>query len=154
MDAPRERVRPMTYPPQSSLRPPIPRKESGFTLIEVMVSLLIFSLGVLGMVAMQTKAITYAVDAEDRSRAALLASELVAAMWAEGTNNPTIYSNGTWQTHVADVTKSGLPNGLGTVEPTTDSSTQIKTTKVTITWRAPSKASTEKNTYFTQVVIP
>ena len=142
----------MTYPCQSPMRRPTARKESGATLIEVMVSLLIFSLGVLGMVAMQAKAIAYAVDAEDRSRAAMLASEIVAAMWSEGTDSPGIYD--TWLERVADTTVSGLPNATGAIASTTDSSTHIKTTKVTITWRSPSKASTETNTYFTQVVIP
>lgn len=152
MDAPRERVHPMIYPPKPAMRVPIPRKELGSTLIEVMVSLLIFSLGVLGMVAMQGKAITYAVDAEDRSRAAMLASEIVAAMWSEGTDSPGIYD--TWLTRVADAKVSGLPNATGQIASTTDSGTHIKTTKVTITWRSPSRGSTETNTYFTQVVIP
>jgi type IV pilus assembly protein PilV len=122
--------------------------QAGVALIEVMVSLLIFSLGVLGVVAMQGKAITYTVDAENRSRAALLASEIVASMWLEGTTSPTTLT--TWASRVTDATVSGLPNATPTVS--TDTTTSITT--VTITWRAPSKASTESSTYFTQVVIP
>lgn len=122
--------------------------QQGVALIEVMVSLLIFSLGVLGMVAMQGKAITYTVDAENRSRAAMLANDIVASMWLEGTTSPTTLT--TWASRVTDATVSGLPNATSTVS--TDTTTSITT--VTITWRAPSKASTENSSYFTQVVIP
>jgi len=122
--------------------------QNGSALIEVMVSLLIFSLGVLGMVAMQGKAVSYAVDAEDRSRAALLASEIVAAMWLEGTTSPSIKAD--WEDRVKNAAALGLPNA--TPDVTTDDTTKVTT--VTITWRAPSKASSETSSYFTQVVIP
>lgn len=128
------------------------QRQAGATLIEVLVSLLIFSLGVLGMLAMQAKAISYAVDAEDRSRAAVFANEIIAAMWAEGTASPSIET--AWKARVANATAAGLPNALGSLQTTTDATTGIKTTQVTITWRAPSKASSASNTYFTQVVIP
>lgn len=128
------------------------RTQSGATLIEVLVSLLIFSLGVLGMLAMQAKSISYAVDAEDRSRAANLANEIVATMWAEGSASPSTES--AWKTRVASPTSAGLPNATGTILTTIDTTTGIKTTKVTVTWRAPSKSASETNSYFTQVVIP
>lgn len=128
------------------------RAQSGATLIEVLVSLLIFSLGVLGMLAMQAKSISYAVDAEDRSRAANLANEIVATMWAEGSAAPSTES--AWKTRVANPTSAGLPNATGTILTTTDTTTGIKTTKVTVTWRAPPKSASETNSYFTQVVIP
>ena len=47
-------------------------------LIEVLVSILIFSFGVLGLIGLEASAINYSVDAEDRSRAALFASEISA----------------------------------------------------------------------------
>lgn len=126
--------------------------QSGATLIEALVSLLIFSLGVLGMLAMQAKAISYSVDAEDRSRAAMFANEIIAAMWAEGTASPSTET--AWKARLANATVAGLPNALGSLQTTTDSITGIKTTQVTITWHAPSKSSGVSNTYFTQVVIP
>lgn len=138
----------MLYLPHTSKLWTTRKHQQGVALIEVMVSLLIFSLGVLGMVAMQGKAITYTVDAENRSRAAMLANDIVASMWLEGTSSPTTQT--TWEGRVADASVSGLPNATPTVS--TDATTKITT--VTITWRAPSKASSEKSTYFTQVVIP
>ncbi|MCX7276525.1 MAG: type IV pilus modification protein PilV [Burkholderiales bacterium] len=124
-------------------------EQAGFALIEVLVSLLMFSLGVLGLVAMQTKATGYAVAAEDRTRAAMLANEIIACMWAEQSTSPSTLT--AWAARVADPTVSGLPNATSSVS--TDSSTGITT--VTITWKSPSKLSTEASSkYFTYVVIP
>jgi type IV pilus assembly protein PilV len=140
----------MLYLSPSSKRRTTRRHQQGVALIEVMVSLLIFSLGVLGLVAMQGKAITYTVDAENRSRAALLASEIVASMWLEGTNFPSQTTQTAWKGRVADATVSGLPNATADVQHPDANGV----TKVTITWRAPSKTGTENSSYFTQVVIP
>jgi len=130
-------------------RPGQARAEAGFALIEVLVSLLLFSLGVLGMVAMQAKASNYSVDAEDRSRASRMANELVASMWAEQKTAPSTLTQ--WTSRVADPTVSGLPNGVGTAG--TDNTTGVTT--VTITWKAPSKTSSDNtSTYFTQLVLP
>nr|WP_315465622.1 prepilin-type N-terminal cleavage/methylation domain-containing protein [uncultured Rhodoferax sp.] len=127
---------------------PLTHRQRGATLIEVLVSLLISSLGVLGMVAMQTKSVAYAVDAEDRSRAAALVNQLVADMWLEGTNAPSTLS--AWKSRVSDASVSGLPNGVGATASTTASG--ITTTTITVTWRAPSQTS--NNTYYSKVVIP
>jgi len=108
-------------PPDSRRRFTTRRKQTGATLIEVMVSLLVFSVGVLGMVAMQGKATTYAVDSENRSRAALLANEIVAAMWAEGTAAPSTQT--AWLARVKDPAVSGLPDANGVLSPSTDEAT-------------------------------
>lgn len=52
----------------------------GFTLLEVLVSLLVFSLGVLALVAMQATATRMATDARERSTATFLADQLLARM--------------------------------------------------------------------------
>lgn len=48
-------------------------------MIEVLVSLLIFSFGLLGMAGMLARSLTISIDAEDRNRAALLAAIAAAA---------------------------------------------------------------------------
>jgi type IV pilus assembly protein PilV len=50
-------------------------------LIEALVSILIFSFGVLGLIGLQASAINFSVDAEDRNRAALFANEIASSMW-------------------------------------------------------------------------
>ena len=48
--------------------------QRGVTLIEVLVSVLIMSFGILGIVALQARAIQFSLDADDRNRAALFAT--------------------------------------------------------------------------------
>ena len=128
------------------------RKQTGATLIEVLISLLIFSLGVLGLVGMQAKALNYAIASEDRSTASALANDLVAAMWAQQTNTASNQSNpsnyAAWQSRVS----LKLPNGSGTVSTCYASTCATPNlTTVTITWTPTN--STTQSTYYTEVVI-
>lgn len=54
--------------------------QSGFTLIEVLVSVLIFSFGILGIVGLQATAIKMSTDAQQRAEATFLADQLLARM--------------------------------------------------------------------------
>lgn len=56
------------------------RPAAGFTMIEVLVSLLVFSLGVLALVQIQGTAARMATDARDRAIATFLADQLLARM--------------------------------------------------------------------------
>jgi len=58
-----------------------PRTLAGFMLLEVLVALLVFSLGVLGLVGLQANAIKQSGQAKYRADAALLADELIGTMW-------------------------------------------------------------------------
>ncbi|MEO6917720.1 MAG: type IV pilus modification protein PilV [Collimonas sp.] len=118
--------------------------QSGMLLIEVLISMLIFSFGILGLVSMQANAVKVSYGAEDRTRAALMANEMIAAMWTQKTLAP---STTAWETRVANSTISGLPGGKGTVA--TDSS---GVATITITWQEPSSKTTDS--YLTQVAMP
>jgi type IV pilus assembly protein PilV len=141
------------------------------TLIEVMVSVLIFAVGVLGLVAVQARASQLANDAEDRNRAALLANEAVALLWeyvptsaaVPPVMDPTAYAN--WQAEVANPVNGagnsssgllGLPNANGTVTSAlTPYGSYLYT--VTITWQESGHQTTGvsgQNQYITQVAIP
>ena len=50
---------------------------NGFTLIEVMVTLILLTIGMLGLVAMQGRGIQYTTDSTQRNNAAMLASDLL-----------------------------------------------------------------------------
>jgi len=54
------------------------RHQGGFFLIEALVAILIFSLGVLGLVAMGSAAIAAQSDAQYRTEAAALADEIAS----------------------------------------------------------------------------
>lgn len=60
-----------------------PPRSQGFSLIEVLVTMLLLSIGILGMVAMQAKAITYTQDSIQRNTAAVLADELMEILRAD-----------------------------------------------------------------------
>jgi len=128
---------------------PAPRRRvRGVSLIEVMVVVVLFSIGLIGLVGLQAKAVQHSVSAEDSARAALLANEIVSAMWGAGSVNLPTATVATWNTSVGDPTGRGLPNGQGTVSVTGTVAT------VTVTWRAPYEPSTTVHTYSTQVQMP
>ncbi|WP_199030310.1 prepilin-type N-terminal cleavage/methylation domain-containing protein [Ralstonia sp. ASV6] len=146
------------------------RSQSGMTLIEVLVAMLLLTVALTAMVMAQIRASQVSVDAEDRNRAALLANELASMMWQNHTVNLPASSVAAWQTMVGTNVSyrtasasspvgsglGGLPNGTGSVS--VDSTTNIAT--ITVTWQAPSHgvnatagmSSTSK--YVTQVVLP
>jgi type IV pilus assembly protein PilV len=126
------------------------RRQGGFTLIEVLVALLVFSLGVLGVVGMQARAVQFSTQAGDRARAAMLANEIVAQMWAQQSAKLDDDRIASWQKR----TKDGLPSGAGTVTTTTAVDGSV-TAKVTVTWQAPSMSGTSSsNQFITSVAMP
>jgi len=62
---------------------PAPGRERGVMLIEALVAILIFSIGILAVVGMQAVAIKDVTAAKYRSEAAFLAQELLAQMWTD-----------------------------------------------------------------------
>lgn len=127
------------------------KRHRGMTLIEVLVSLLIFSFGFLGLIGMQAKAVQISTDAEDRSRASLLANEIVSQMWTQKTLTLPAPMIAVWLARVRDQTISGLPLSDGLVSPP-DINGLVT---VTITWRSPSRIATASDSkYVTQVMMP
>lgn len=127
---------------------------AGVSLIEVLVSILIFSFGIVGLIGLQARALQYSTSAEDTSRAALLANELSTTIIVSQTNPRTVLvpaaALAAWQLRVADTTNGGLPNGVGTVTPLTANTADIK-----VEWRPPSAPVTATlNKYVTQVTVP
>jgi len=59
--------------------------QSGVMLLEALIGILIFSVGILAMVGMQVMGIKLASDSRDRAEASNLASQLVGEMWLNRT---------------------------------------------------------------------
>ena len=55
--------------------------QSGVMLLEALIGILIFSLGILAMVGMQSVAIRLATDSRERAEASNLANQLIGQMW-------------------------------------------------------------------------
>jgi type IV pilus assembly protein PilV len=60
-----------------------PQAQRGVTLIEVMIAILIFAIGVLGLVGLQARAVQHSSQAKYRADASLLANELIGQMWTD-----------------------------------------------------------------------
>lgn len=129
------------------MKPTPRRRQAGFSLIEVLTAILIFSLGILGLVGLQTQAIQFSTSAEDSNRAAMLANEIVATMWVNQSAAVPDAVLTAWQARVADPKVDGLPNGVGDVDVAGNQAT------ITITWRAPNAPAGSQNRYVTQATI-
>lgn len=135
--------------------------QHGVALLEVLVSLLLFSFGILGLIGLQAKAVTLSVDADDRNRAALLANEVATEMWLKKTTVLDAATLTKWKRRVnatyslldfPNVPASqspSLPGGTLDVIPITANSADI-----TITWASPQRATGEISRLYTRVTLP
>ena len=98
------------------------RQQGGATILEVLVSVLILSLGILALVGLQARSITAAGDAKYRVEATNYADQIVGQMWADrgvgGVNlatYPTFVAPAAaaWRDRVMGVSPNppGLPSG-------------------------------------------
>lgn len=135
-------------------------------LLEVLAALLIFSIGILGIVSLQATSAKQSSAAEYRSMAALLASDLVSKMWLSNRTSTTLqayYGSGAggdgYTSWLATVTGSGLPGAASnpptvtfTTVPgggTTSTSSSLATIK--IFWQAPGDTSVHQYVSIAQV---
>lgn len=137
--------------PRNLKRSPAQR---GTMLLEVLVSVLIFSFGLLGLVGLQARATQFSLDAEDRNRAALLADDLAAQMRLARTVSLGTTRIDAWTKRVQGLdletdqpTGQGLPNATATVTPSGN------TALIEITWRHPRQAVGSENRLATEVVL-
>lgn len=125
---------------------PSRRKTRGMSLIEVLTTVLIFSIGLIALVGLQSRAVQVSVNAEDTTRAALFASELASEMTLQRTANLSTATIEAWTERVQNTTDGGLPNATVSIR-----AAGTNTTDIQISWQQPS--STTRNRYRTQVVI-
>ena len=70
-------------------------KQSGVMLLEALIGILIFSIGILAMVGLQSLSVKNQADAKYRADASYLANQIIGQMWADRANlanyahNPT-----------------------------------------------------------------
>lgn len=106
------------------------RSQSGFSLIEVMISILIFSLGILGMVGLQGSAVRFQDDARFRAEAAAAADEVIGLMWVDRSNLDSYLDE---QKQIV-----ALPQGMRTIERLDDGSDVSRNRlRVTVSWTPP-----------------
>ncbi len=139
-----------------SRRPGTQGPQHGATMLEVLVSILIFSFGILGLVGMQARATQFSIDAEDRNRAALFADDLAAQMRLARTVSLSSAQTTAWTQRVQGLdpvtsapTGNGLPNATVTITP--DATTN--TASILIQWRHPRQAVGSESRLSIDVVL-
>jgi type IV pilus assembly protein PilV len=126
--------------------------QQGVALMEALISILIFSFGVLGLFGLEASAINSAVDSEDRNRAALFASEVASSMWLAGTVTVSSAQMTTWTTNIANAAGTGMTNGTLNITPVAGTT---NATDITITWKPPTRAtSSAASKLTTRVILP
>jgi len=115
-------------------RSPAPQSaQQGVVLIEAMIAILIFSLGILAIVGLQATMIKATADAKYRSEASYIAQTRLGQMWADPDNLASYLETDT------DIS-SLLPGGKRTVtQPATGQFT------VRVTWLQPGPNQTTRN---------
>lgn len=134
-------------PPAKTLR-----TQSGIVLLEGLIAILIFSLGILAVVGLQAVAVKQVADARYRSEAALLANQLLGTMWVGDRTATALQSNfnsggKTYNSYSAWLGNASTPGTVaGTLpgvaaNPPTVVVDGAGTVTVTIHWLAPSAAA-------------
>jgi type IV pilus assembly protein PilV len=134
-----------------------PKLQDGVVLLEALIAILIFSIGILAIVGLQGAAVKTAADARYRSDAAFLAGELASQIWADAPNVANYEYPGTgaapaplrdyptskgWITRVAE-RLPGTQDVTG-VPPIIDFSTDPtlgNMVDITVRWRMPEEAA-------------
>jgi type IV pilus assembly protein PilV len=124
------------------------RVQRGVMLLEALIAILIFSIGILAIVGMQAVAIKDVAQSKYRSDASFLAESLLSQMWTDAGNIATYAYAGSgtapakltdWMTQV----NSSLP-GSTVVPPIvtiTGASASGATVQIQVRWRLPEETS-------------
>lgn len=73
---------------------PVKRNQRGIILLEGLIAILIFSLGILALVGMQATTLNHSSQTKYRLEASFLANKLIGKLWAETNARMTLYQNG------------------------------------------------------------
>jgi type IV pilus assembly protein PilV len=147
----------------------LPTQQRGSMLLESLIAILLFSVGILAIVGLQAAAIKNSNDAKYRADAALLANQLIAQMWvADRTQLSANYSSsitGAAVNGVATITAgplytvwkdkviAALPGVTNTIPPLVNITAITGGVSVTVTlkWKLPSESATVAAHQFTTI---
>jgi len=112
-------------------------------------ALLIFSVGLLGLLGLEARVMSTSVNSENRNRAAMLASEVASQMWLNNTVTPATTAYNNLILNAGDQTQGGVPSGVINVVPVVGTTNAAD---VTVTWQEVSDANL--STLTTRVILP
>ena len=137
------------------------KSQAGVMLIEALIGILIFSIGILALLGMQGSAMKNTADARYRSEAAYFASQMVGLMWVNDRNTlsnwdtragkgPAIFQpRDDWMKAVAATLPGSLPPTI-IVGPDAGEGLADREVRVLVQWQHP---GADKNEAPRQVVI-
>ena len=122
-----------------------PKSQSGVMLIEALIGILIFSIGILALIGMQATAMRNTTDARYRSEAAFLATQIIGQMWVDRANLASYANAGypprdKWVSQVG-ATLPGIPTDAPAPSITVGANNEVT---VTIQWRQPGETQTRR----------
>lgn len=82
--------------------PALAADQAGVMIIEAMVAMIIFAIGILGLVGLQARMNTAVIESKYRAEAALLADELIGTMWSDAHGGP-------WNTSASPAYADNIP---------------------------------------------
>lgn len=134
-----------------------PRTQQGSMLLEALIGILIFSMGILAIVGLQATSIKLASDAKYRADASLLAERLMGQMWVSNRTAATLkstFESGATYNAWASQVQATLPGSTGANAPTVSVSTAASSVgQVTITlyWQAPAESNRHQYSVVAQI---
>ncbi len=137
------------------------KRQAGAVLLEALVAILIFSMGIIALMGLQAVSIKSSIDAKYRADAAYLANQVIGQMWVDRANidkyahnpsgalcnfsgaastyNPNMIGvsapNPGWLKQVADTLPGAASNFQQIIVTTPTANTRLVT--VTVCWKAP-----------------
>jgi type IV pilus assembly protein PilV len=130
------------------------KKQKGSMLLEALIAILIFSMGILALMGMQVTAINTVSESKYRSNAGFLANRIIGQIWADRANiatyacNPCTTTGGnidtrSWATEIQSgaLQLPGVTDAANQPTITLGASNQVQ---VQVFWRAPN-ATAQRN---------
>ncbi len=130
-------------------------------ILEALIAILIFSIGILAIVALQAVSIKLAGDAKYRADASLLAEELLGQMWTSDRVPANMLANygsvaagagyTAWLANVRAALPGTVTNPPVVVVDITANTATTGTTTVTVRWQAPNDGLPHSHTVTAQI---
>jgi type IV pilus assembly protein PilV len=140
-------------------------RQTGSFIIEGMISILIFSVGILGLMGLQAVSIKTVSDSKYRSDASFLADKLVSQMWVADMNTAAVQTSFqaggaaylSWCNNDVKSTQTGLPGVTGATGCTTGPNAPTvlfdanNNATVSVFWQAPTDTGRHQYVLVTKV---
>lgn len=130
----------------------LPNYQKGVMLLEALIALLIFAIGILGLVGMQAISIKLTADSKYRAEASMFADQLINQMWVDDRTNAVLINNYdsatgrpkyvAWRDQIQAA--GGLPGSTMSGNAPTVTIDVNNVVTVTILWQAPDEQAAHR----------